>query len=130
MADLYGSGRVAVDFAPAVNSDTRDWYRCVDGQPFGVALIHHENGRNEQAGSEAPCGPTWTDAGRDARKAAGTVHGRRGRETLEAPSELDVELVGHLSRPSSVRNRSRPREIQLATVPRGASSIVATSSCE
>lgn len=50
MADLYGSGRVAVDFAPAVNSDTRDWYRCVDGQPFGVALIHHENGRDVHRG--------------------------------------------------------------------------------
>src|SRR2546423_6654735 len=41
MADLYGSAHVAVDFAPAVNRYTDDSYRCVNGEAFGVAVMHH-----------------------------------------------------------------------------------------
>jgi hypothetical protein len=46
MADLYGSGHIAVDFVAAWNRDTTDWYRCVNGQRFGVAVMHHDNGRD------------------------------------------------------------------------------------
>ncbi len=44
MADRYGNGHVAVDFAPALNRDTDDWYRCVNGAPFGLAVMHHYPG--------------------------------------------------------------------------------------
>jgi endonuclease/exonuclease/phosphatase family metal-dependent hydrolase len=27
-----------------VNRDTNDWYRCVNGELFGVAVMHHDNG--------------------------------------------------------------------------------------
>jgi endonuclease/exonuclease/phosphatase family metal-dependent hydrolase len=44
MADLYGSGHISVDFVPAVNRDTNDSYRCANGEPFGLAVMHHYNG--------------------------------------------------------------------------------------
>jgi endonuclease/exonuclease/phosphatase family metal-dependent hydrolase len=50
MADLYGSGHVSVDFVPAVNRDTNDWYRCVNGELFGVAVMHHYPGRDVHHG--------------------------------------------------------------------------------
>jgi endonuclease/exonuclease/phosphatase family metal-dependent hydrolase len=46
MAELYGSEHIAVDFAAAWNRDTTDWYRCVNGEQFGVAVMHHDNGRD------------------------------------------------------------------------------------
>ncbi len=45
MADLYGSAHISVDFVPAFNRDTNDWYRCIDGELYGVAVMHHYNGR-------------------------------------------------------------------------------------
>lgn len=45
MADRYGSAHVSVDFVPAVNRDTGDWYRCTNGELFGVAVLHHDDGR-------------------------------------------------------------------------------------
>ena len=50
MADLYGSAHVAVDFAPAVNRYTDDSYRCVNGEAFGVAVMHHYAGRDAHHG--------------------------------------------------------------------------------
>jgi hypothetical protein len=51
MADLYGSGHISVDFVPALNRDTNDWYRCVNGEPFGVAVMHHSgNGLDVHSG--------------------------------------------------------------------------------
>src|SRR5437773_8006013 len=31
-------------FVPAWNRDTHNWYRCANGELFGVALLHHGNG--------------------------------------------------------------------------------------
>lgn len=45
MAGLYGSEHISVNFIPAFNRDTDDWYRCLNGEVFGVAVIHHDNGR-------------------------------------------------------------------------------------
>jgi hypothetical protein len=45
MAGRYGSAQVSVDFVPAGNRDTDDWYRCTNGELFGVAVIHHDDGR-------------------------------------------------------------------------------------
>jgi endonuclease/exonuclease/phosphatase family metal-dependent hydrolase len=50
MADRYGSGHIAVDFVPAHNRYTGDPYRCVNGQQYGIALIHHYNGRDSHQG--------------------------------------------------------------------------------
>jgi endonuclease/exonuclease/phosphatase family metal-dependent hydrolase len=50
MADRYGSGHISVDFVPAFNRDTNDWYRCRNGQLYGVALMHHGNGRERHHG--------------------------------------------------------------------------------
>ncbi len=41
MADRYGSRHVSVAFVPAVNRDTHDWYRCVNGEQFGDAMLLH-----------------------------------------------------------------------------------------
>jgi endonuclease/exonuclease/phosphatase family metal-dependent hydrolase len=40
MAALYGDDRIGVAFEPAFNRDTGDWYRCADGELFGVAVLH------------------------------------------------------------------------------------------
>jgi hypothetical protein len=50
MADLYGGRHVSVDFVPAFNRDTDDWYRCVNGSLYGIALIHHGTGRDVHRG--------------------------------------------------------------------------------
>ncbi|MEN3308360.1 MAG: hypothetical protein V7603_4562 [Micromonosporaceae bacterium] len=50
MADLYGSDNVAVDFFPARNRYTNDGYRCVNGELYGVAVLHHFNGREVHGG--------------------------------------------------------------------------------
>ena len=50
MADLYGSRHVAVDFAPAYNRDTHDWYRCTNGQLFGDAVMAHYGGHDVHRG--------------------------------------------------------------------------------
>src|SRR4051812_46461432 len=45
MADLYGSRHIRVDFTPAVNRLSGDWYRgCVNGEQYGVAMIQHDTG--------------------------------------------------------------------------------------
>jgi endonuclease/exonuclease/phosphatase family metal-dependent hydrolase len=42
MADLYGSRRIRVSFAPARSRVTGGPYRgCINGQEYGVAVIHH-----------------------------------------------------------------------------------------
>src|SRR2546423_8456023 len=53
MADLYGTAHVAVDFTPAGNRDTGDWYRCIGGAPFGVAVLHHHARREAPHGWHA-----------------------------------------------------------------------------
>src|SRR5439155_11255298 len=50
MADLYGPHHVAVDFVPAVNRDTNHWYRCTNGELFGVAVMHHYDGADRHIG--------------------------------------------------------------------------------
>jgi endonuclease/exonuclease/phosphatase family metal-dependent hydrolase len=50
MADLYGSGHISVAFVPAVDRDTNEAYRCVNGELFGVAVMHHDNGRERHSG--------------------------------------------------------------------------------
>jgi len=50
MADLYGSEHISVDFVPALNRDTDDWYRCVNHELFGVAVMHHYNGLDHHNG--------------------------------------------------------------------------------
>jgi len=44
MADLYGSRHISVGFVPAFNRDTNDWYRCANGELYGVALLVHDTG--------------------------------------------------------------------------------------
>jgi endonuclease/exonuclease/phosphatase family metal-dependent hydrolase len=50
MADLYGSARVSAIFVPARNRYTGLPYRCVSGEQFGVALLHHGGGRDQRHG--------------------------------------------------------------------------------
>lgn len=50
MADRYGSERVSASFVPARNRYTGRPYRCVNGEQFGVALIHHGGGRDQRQG--------------------------------------------------------------------------------
>jgi hypothetical protein len=41
MADIYGGEHISVSFVPALKRDANDGYRCVNGELFGVALLHH-----------------------------------------------------------------------------------------
>jgi hypothetical protein len=50
MADLYGGDRIAVDFVPAMNRRTGEGYRCHNGEQFGLAILHHGNGREVRSG--------------------------------------------------------------------------------
>lgn len=50
MADLYGSDNIVVDFMPAFDRLMGDGYRCLNGQQYGVALVHHGNGRDSHHG--------------------------------------------------------------------------------
>jgi hypothetical protein len=50
MADLYGGRRVSVSFSPAWNPYTHQPYRCVNGQQYGVALIHRGAGADRHSG--------------------------------------------------------------------------------
>jgi endonuclease/exonuclease/phosphatase family metal-dependent hydrolase len=50
MADLYGSAQVKVNFVPARNRLTDKPYRCVNGEQFGVALIHRGDGSDHHNG--------------------------------------------------------------------------------
>jgi hypothetical protein len=50
MADLYGSEQVSVNFAPARNRYTGSPYECVNGEQYGVALMHHDGGRGRHDG--------------------------------------------------------------------------------
>ncbi len=58
MADLYGSEHISVSFAPAINRDTDDWYRCVNGEPFGNAVMHHDDGTELHQGRYASQDPS------------------------------------------------------------------------
>jgi endonuclease/exonuclease/phosphatase family metal-dependent hydrolase len=80
MADRHGSRHISVDFAPAWNRYTNEGYRCVNGQQFGVGLIHHGNGRDLHHGWYASQDPSdemrvWTCATVIARRLTGcTTH--------------------------------------------------------
>lgn len=50
MAALHGGANVTVDFVPVVNRDTGGWYRCVNGELYGVAMIHHHDGHDVRHG--------------------------------------------------------------------------------
>lgn len=50
MAGLYGSAHVSVDFTPALDPSTGRPYRCLNGQQYGVAVIHHGDGRDIHRG--------------------------------------------------------------------------------
>jgi hypothetical protein len=50
MADLYGGDRISVDFVPAMNRRTGEGYRCRNGEQFGLAILHHGNGREVRNG--------------------------------------------------------------------------------
>jgi hypothetical protein len=50
MADRYGSGHISVAFVPAWNRDTNNWYRCSNGELYGIGLIHHGDGRDTRRG--------------------------------------------------------------------------------
>lgn len=51
MAARYGTDRVSVSFAPTLNRYTGAAYRCVNGEEFGVAMIHQDTGRGAHFGS-------------------------------------------------------------------------------
>lgn len=50
MADRHGREHVSVAFTPAGDRATDGPYRCVDGEPFGIALLHHGDGRDVHRG--------------------------------------------------------------------------------
>jgi endonuclease/exonuclease/phosphatase family metal-dependent hydrolase len=50
MADLYGADSVSVSFVPARNRYTDRPYRCLNGEQFGNALVHHGDGRGRHSG--------------------------------------------------------------------------------
>jgi len=89
MADLYGSQHVAVDFTPAGNRDTGDWYRCIGGAPFGVAVLHHYAGRQTHHGWYA----SQDDSGEiRAWTCTTVVPGRLTAGTTHLSTEPDVAL--------------------------------------
>jgi endonuclease/exonuclease/phosphatase family metal-dependent hydrolase len=50
MAHLDGGAQVKVNFVPARNLHTDEPYRCVNGEQFGVALIHRGDGEDHRNG--------------------------------------------------------------------------------
>jgi len=50
MADRYGSRSVTAEFVPAWNPYRNEGYRCVNGEQYGVGLIHRGNGRGAHHG--------------------------------------------------------------------------------
>jgi endonuclease/exonuclease/phosphatase family protein len=51
MADLYGGDRILVDFTPTRSRLTGDGYRgCLNGEEYGVAVIHRGDGREIHRG--------------------------------------------------------------------------------
>lgn len=50
MADLHGAEDISVTFAPALNRYTGRQYRCLNGEAYGVAMIHHGDGRDVHGG--------------------------------------------------------------------------------
>jgi len=50
MADAYGRDQVAVSFVPAKNRFTGGPYLCLNGEQFGIALMHHDGGRGARHG--------------------------------------------------------------------------------
>jgi endonuclease/exonuclease/phosphatase family metal-dependent hydrolase len=50
MADLYGGEHISVTFTPFLNRYTSDAYRCVNGEQYGVAVIHHGSAREVHHG--------------------------------------------------------------------------------
>ena len=50
MADLYGSENIMVDFMPAFDRLMGDGYRCLNGEQYGVALVHNGDGRDSHHG--------------------------------------------------------------------------------
>lgn len=50
MAAVHGGGPVSVDFVPARNRYTGRPYQCVNGEQYGVALVHHLDGRDQHRG--------------------------------------------------------------------------------
>jgi hypothetical protein len=51
-SDLYALAgpHVTVEFVPAWNRDTNDWYHCTNGELYGIALIHHGTGGDTHRG--------------------------------------------------------------------------------
>lgn len=65
MADLYGADHVAVDFVPAMERRSDEPITCTDGQPYGIAVMHHDTGREVHYGWYASQDPSeemraWT----------------------------------------------------------------------
>ena len=50
MADIYGNGHVSVEFVPAVDRYTGDWYRCTDKARYGTGLVYHGRGGDQHHG--------------------------------------------------------------------------------
>jgi endonuclease/exonuclease/phosphatase family metal-dependent hydrolase len=50
MAEMHDTERVSVSFVPARNQYTGRPYRCVNGEQFGVALVHHGDSRGRRYG--------------------------------------------------------------------------------
>ncbi len=50
MADLHGSERISASFVPARHPESGRPIRCLNGEEFGLALIHHGDGREARHG--------------------------------------------------------------------------------
>jgi endonuclease/exonuclease/phosphatase family metal-dependent hydrolase len=50
MAGPDGRTHVSVNFVPAFDRDTDDWYRCTGGGRFGIAVLHRDHGRGSYSG--------------------------------------------------------------------------------
>lgn len=128
MADVHGGDKIAVDFIPAYNKITNDWYRCVNGGLFGNAMMHRGPSRDLHYGWYTIQDPT--DEGRAwlcTTVIAGRLTGctthlstdpavtmRQCRElmsSLKAPMAMpgvivagDLNLLSRPGQPNDVRN--------------------------
>jgi endonuclease/exonuclease/phosphatase family metal-dependent hydrolase len=103
MADMYGSGHVSADFVPAFNRNSGDWYRCVNGELYGIAMIQHDEGRHRvdvhrgwyhsQDGSEEV--RAWTCATVIARRLTGcTTHLSTNPDTATRQCRELMSILG------------------------------------
>jgi hypothetical protein len=97
MVDVYGSN-ARLAFSPAWNNDTNDWFRCANGETFGVAVMHHYNG------TDTTCGAGFTMMGGSCAGWYGNQDSSNETRTLLCTTVINGQLTVCTTHLSTDRN--------------------------